>query len=251
LKGGVGLFHKPPEPYESVEPFGTPGVRSESATHYSLGFEQEFSRPLELSVEGFYKDLNDLVVAVPAADSSQSGFFYDNVRSGRTYGAEILLRHKPIDRFFGWVAYTLSRSEREDGQGEAMYRYDFDQTHILTALGSYELGRGWELGARFRYVTGSPYTPKLGGVVDYDAGVYSPIESPARNSRRLAAFHALDVRVEKTWKFQDWSLSTYLDVQNVYNQRNVEALGDNFNYSQTTPTYGLPILPIIGVRGEL
>ncbi|HVJ14059.1 MAG TPA: TonB family protein [Polyangiaceae bacterium] len=251
LKGGVGLFHKPPEPYESVEPFGTPGVGSESATHYSLGFEQEFSRPLELSVEGFYKDLNDLVVAVPAADTTQNGFEYDNVGSGRTYGAEMLLRYKPVDRFFGWVAYTLSRSERQNGEDQPTYRYDFDQTHILTALGSYKLGRGWELGARFRYVTGRPYTPKLGGVMDYDAGVYSPIESPARNSRRLEAFHALDVRVEKTWKFQDWSLSGYVDVQNVYNQKNVEALSDNFNYSQTTPTYGLPILPIIGIRGEL
>jgi hypothetical protein len=72
LKGGVGVFHQPPEGFESVEPVGTPGVESSSAIHYTAGIEQEFSRPLEISVEGFYKDLNDLVVAAPDADSAKS-----------------------------------------------------------------------------------------------------------------------------------------------------------------------------------
>jgi hypothetical protein len=177
LKGGVGVFHQPPEGFESVEPVGTPGVESSSAIHYTAGIEQEFSRPLEISVEGFYKDLNDLVVAAPDADSAKSGFKYENIGSGRTFGSEFLLRYKPTGPFFGWVAYTLSRSERRDSADGEDYRFDHDQTHIVTALGSYKLGRGWQAGARFRYVTGSPYTPKVGGVMDYDAGAYAPDES--------------------------------------------------------------------------
>jgi TonB family protein len=251
IKGGAGLFHQPPEPYESIKPFGNGGLESESATHYSLGFEQELARPIELSVEGFYKDLNDIVVQAPSLDSTENGFTYQNLGSGRSFGSELLLRFKPGGRFFGWVAYTLSKSERKDEDAEPLYRYDYDQTHILTALGSYKLGRGWQIGARFRYVTGSPYTPNLGGTVDYDAGSYAPVASTARNSRRLPAFHQLDVRVDKTWKFQAWSLSAYLDVQNAYNHQNTEAISYNFDYSQTSATHGLPILPIVGIRGEL
>ena len=70
LKGGVGLYHQPPQPYQSIEPFGSKGVGSPSAVHTSFGIEQEISHPLELSVEGFYKDLNNLVVPVAAADST-------------------------------------------------------------------------------------------------------------------------------------------------------------------------------------
>ena len=251
LKGGVGVFHQPPEPYESIEPVGSPGVQSSRAMHYSFGIEQEFSRPLEISVEGFYKDLDKLVVGVPAANSSEGGFSYENIGSGRSYGTEFLLRYKPQSRFFGWIAYTLSRSERRDAPDGDDYRFDHDQTHILTALGSYKLGRGWQAGARFRYVSGSPYTPYVGGVMDYDAGSYSPVESSKTNSKRLPAFHQLDVRVDKTWTFQSWKLSAYLDLQNAYNRQNTEEISYNYNYSKTGTIAGLPILPVLGIRGEL
>ena len=251
LKGGVGLYHQPPQPYQSIKPFGTPGVGSPSAVHTSIGVEQEFSHPLELSVELFYKDLQHLVVPVAAANSAQNGLAYQNLGSGRSYGSEVLLRYKPEGRFFGWVAYTLSRSERRDAAGDALYTYEYDQTHILTAVGSYKLGRGWQTGARFRYITGSPYTPELGGVMDYDAGTYAPITSSDRNSRRVGAFHQLDVRIDKTWQFKAWRLSAYLDVQNTYVRNNPEGVSYNYNYAKTASLTGLPFLPIIGLRGEL
>ncbi len=251
LKCGAGVYHQPPEPYESLQPFGNDGLKPEKAYHYSLGVEQELLPPLELSVEGFYKDLRNIVTANDDLNDSANGLSYVNSGRGRSYGGEFLLRYKPTGRFFGWIAYTLSRSERRDQAGDDYYTYDFDQTHILTALASYKLGRGWQIGARWRYVTGSPYTPNLGGTVDHDSGTYAPVASPDRNSERLPAFHQLDLRVDKTWRFQAWSLSAYLDLQNAYNRQNTESISYNFDYSQTTPTHGLPILPVLGIRGEL
>jgi TonB family protein len=251
LKGGLGLYHQPPQPYQSIAPFGTPGVGSPSAIHSSIGIEQEISHPIELSVEGFHKDLRNLAIAVPDANNSQNGYSYQNIGSGRSYGAEFLLRYKPQGRFFGWLAYTLSRSERRDHPGDAAYLYEYDQTHILTALGSYKLGRGWQAGARFRYISGSPYTPELGGIVDYDAGSYAPITSNDKNSARAGAFHQLDLRIDKTWQHKDWSFSMYLDVQNTYFHNNPEGVAYNYNYSKTGSLTGIPFLPIIGLRGEL
>jgi hypothetical protein len=251
LKGGVGLFHQPPPPYTSIKPFGNDGVLSAYAVHYSFGVEQAFTRSLELSIEGFYKDLDDLVVGTPDPGAGATGLAFKNVGSGRSYGAEWLLRLRPEGPLFGWVAYTLSRSERSDGPGTPEVRYAYDQTHILTAVGSYKLGRGWQVGARFRYVTGSPYTPAVGGVMDYDAGSYAEVEETPANSSRLPAFHQLDLRVDKTWKFEAWQLTAYLDVQNAYNRRNVEAVSYNYDYSKSSTISGLPILPIVGVKGEL
>ncbi len=113
------------------------------------------------------------------------------------------------------------------------------------------LGGGWEVGARFRLVSGNPTTPILGpAYYDADADTYVPrYGEPA--SARLPTFHQLDLRVDKKWTFRHWSLGVYLDVQNVYNQQNPEATLYSFDYTQSTSVSGLPILPSLGVRGEL
>ena len=79
-----------------------------------------------------------------------------------------------------------------------------------------------------------------------------PGDTPrAINSRRLPAFHQLDLRIAKRWRFTGWSLELYLDVQNVYNQGNVEAYQYSYDLRERTEITGLPILPSIGLRGEL
>ena len=118
-------------------------------------------------------------------------------------------------------------------------------------LGSYKLGRGWELGARFRYVSGPLYTPctGVGGFYDSAGGAYECISGRAF-SQRLPAFHQLDVRVDKTWDFGSWKLSAYLDLYNAYVHQSPEDISYNFNYSQSTYQTGLPLIPSLGIRGE-
>ena len=125
----------------------------------------------------------------------------------------------------------------------------YDQTHILTALGSYKLGRGWEFGARYRLVTGNPETPIVGALYNASSGTYASI-SGAYNSERVDMFHQLDLRIDKSWKFEHWKLSAYLDVMNVYYSQNVEGYDYNYNYSQRSLVTGLPIIPSIGIRGD-
>lgn len=250
LKGGVGLYHQPPQPYESFRPFGVGSLNNNRALHYSFGVEQEITRQLEASAEGFYKRLDDLVDQRPDATNSQAGVTYNNDGDGRIYGGEFLVRYRPDKRFFGWIAYTISRSERRFDGNPDFRTFDYDQTHIFSALGSYRLGRGWEIGARWRYVSGNPSTPVVSAVYDADAGAYAPVlGTPFSN--RDSAFHRLDVRVDKTWEFAVWKLTAYLDIQNLYNRANQEGFMENYNYTQQRPINGLPIIPVIGVRGEL
>jgi TonB family protein len=239
-KGGAGVFFQPPQPQETDPVFGKPGIISSRAIHYDVGGEQEITRNIEVSLEGFYKQMDRLVVA-------QVG----NIANGRAFGAELLLRYKPDERFFGWLAYTLSRSERRDAPGDPIRLSAFDQTHILTVLGSYRLGRGWEFGARFRLVSGNRYTPNMYGFYDENSGVYLPLANYPPNGSRLPMFHQLDVRVDKSWLFKSgMKLSMYLDVQNVYNNGNVEGISYNYNYTLSTYATGLPIIPSFGMRVE-
>ena len=247
LKGGIGVFHQPPTPQETAPVFGSPGLSSNRAIHYSTGAEQELSRHVDVSVEGFYKQLDSLVARAPGVDG---GFAYHNRGSGYVVGAEVLLRYKPDARFFGWLAYTLSRSMRRSDPSQELQLFQYDQTHILTMLGSYRLGRGWEFGARFRMISGPLETPSVGGIFNSSAGTYGSVDG-APFSTRLSMFHQLDLRLDKHWDYEGgWRLSTYLDILNVYNRRNAEALSYNYNYTQSTTQSGLPFIPSVGVRAE-
>jgi TonB family protein len=250
LKGGVGVFYQPPEFQETNPVFGTPGLLSNRAIHYSLGIEQEFSQQVELSLEGFYKDLTKQV----ARTASDNGYVYNNFGLGSVVGLEALLKYKPDARFFGWIAYTLSRSVRQDSPSSPQYLFQYDQTHNLIILGSYRLGRGWEFGGRFRIVSGSLDTaslppPALPALYAADAGAYTQLTGRPY-STRLPLFHQLDLRVDKRWQFRTWRFSSYLDIQNVYNNAAVEGLSYNYNFSRRSYQTGIPIIPSIGLRGE-
>lgn len=252
LKGGAGVFDQPPEFQETDKVFGTPNLRSNRSIHYSIGVEQELSRHVELSVEGFYKDLTNQVSRETGAGSA---YVYNNLGIGSVKGIETLVKFKPSDRFFGWIAYTLSRSVRQDSPSSEQYLFQYDQTHNLILLGSYRLGRGWEFGARFRVVSGPLDTPVVGrpslpALYVADAGSYVPLQGKPYTTR-MPLFHQLDLRVDKRWQFKAWALSAYLDVQNAYNHPAAESYVYSFDYSRRSYQTGIPIIPSIGLRGEL
>jgi hypothetical protein len=254
LKGGAGLFYQPPSFQETNEVFGTPDLLSNRAAHYTVGVEQEMTRQIDVSVEGFYKDFSQLVSRRPDL-ASANGYSYANEGDGYAMGLETLLKYKPDERFFGWVAYTLSRSVRRDNPGEPDRLFEFDQTHNLTMLGSYRLGRGWEFGFRFRLVSGNLDTPVVGppslpALYAADAGSYAPLQG-AEFSRRLPLFHQLDLRIDKRWQLKRARLSAYLDVQNVYSNASVEGPAYNFDYSKSGYQTGIPIIPSLGFRLEI
>jgi outer membrane receptor protein involved in Fe transport len=247
LKGGSGLFFQAPGLVELVLKDDQTSLRSQRAFQNSLGIEQELSERVKLSAEGFINLLDNLV---SRGLDEQRVVRYNNYGKGRIYGGEFMLRYEADERFFGWLSYTLSRSERTWVPGEPSHLFYLDQTHILTALGSYTLGRGWEIGMRFRYVSGNLYTPCPRGIYSSNDTGYLCVSGPLF-SERLPAFHQLDVRVDKKFQFKGWALSAYLDLINAYNRKNPDFIQYNYNYSESrAQTASLPLVPSIGLRGE-
>ncbi|HSU39245.1 MAG TPA: TonB-dependent receptor, partial [Polyangiaceae bacterium] len=254
LKAGSGLFFQPPGLGDIVLADNPKELRSQRSWQNSLGAEQRFSDHLLLSVEGFYNLLDNLIVRGVNAQGVPA---YNNYGTGRIYGMEVMLRYSEDERFFGWVSYTLSRSERVYQPGQPSQLFYLDQPQILTLLGSYVLGRGWEIGTRFRYVTGNLYTPCVGLGPGSPPGIYSSTQTSylclngPQNSERLPAFHELDVRIDKHWVFGSFTLGVYLDVINVYNRVNPDFIAYNFDFTQSRPQTGsLPFIPSLGIRGE-
>ncbi|MCP4447157.1 MAG: TonB-dependent receptor [Myxococcales bacterium] len=252
IKGGAGVFVQEALFDESDPELGNPDLELEKAMHYSFGAEWRPRDHIKLEVTGFYKTLHDLVVptdAVAEVDGGSRELRVNNGGAGRVIGLEVSARHELAKGLFGWVAYTLSKAERRD-DGETEYRlFDYDQTHILTVIGSYKLPRNWEVSSRFRLVSGNLYTPYVGSVYSSDDDRYLGIRGET-NSDRVNAFNQIDFRIDKKWVYDTWMLNAYLDIQNVANRTNPEGISYNFDFSETEVTSGLPIVPVLGLRGE-
>lgn len=258
IKGSIGLFTQPPAGTDmQPPPFGTPSLTHERAMQTSLGVSHKFTEFINIDVTGFYNRRFENVVSpgktVVNDDGTVTTTRSANLGLGRAYGMELMLRHEVSKNFFGWIAYTLNRSEeRRAGSGNDYVVSTFDQTHILTIVASYKLPYGFELGARFRYVTGRPKSALMHDYDIYqaDSNNYSGQFGPAR-AARIKDFNQLDIRLDKNFVFQSWTLTAYLDVQNVYNAQNVEASFFDYRFRTEFEVPGIPILPVIGVKASL
>lgn len=252
FKVGAGIFHQAPLPPEVDAEFGNPDLPLLWADQYHAGIEQSFGRVLSLDATAYFMRRHNL----PVGSARQvDGRFerYASAGRGRAYGLEMRLKHAVTEKFYGWISYTLSRAEvvlrlPEPGTTPSYRPTDFDQTHNLIFVASRRLG-AWELGTRFRLVTGIPETPIHGATYDADYNMYDPARGPIGSERR-PLFHQLDLRIERTFTFEAWRLSAYVDVQNVYNAENPEATLYDYRYRHQAPVRGLPILPVLGIRGR-
>ena len=253
LKGAAGLFSQAPANLPIDRTSEQPRLYLEHALHLSAGVEQKLLPALGLDVSVFYIHRWDLVPFSRILETAYEGKWgaagYGNSGDGSSYGMELLLRHDVTERLYGWVSYTLSRSVSRPSLREHYARTVFDQTHILTLVASVRLRWGIETGLRFRLVSGNPLTPVGGGFFDSDLGGYLSINGPVRSQNR-PLFHQLDLRIEKTWRFDWWRLGVYLDVLNVYNAENPEMTFYDYRFRESGPLRGVPILPTLGIKGS-
>jgi len=248
LTSGAGVYGQPPDPEDMSPVFGNPSITQSRAVHLTAGFSVKLYPTLTFESVAFYKKLYDLVSrsANPSPPVAQA---LTQDGSGRVRGVQVLLRQELLRGFFGWVTYSYSRSERRDHPGLPFRLFDQDQTHVLALLASYDFGRGFEVGGRFRYATGMPRTPVVGHYLNSLTGYDEPTFG-AQNSTRIPAFYQLDARVEKGFVMGRLKASVFIDVQNLTNRKNPEEIIYSQDYTQKSYITGLPTLAVAGARLE-
>ncbi len=244
LKAAGGLYQQPPPVFTYVKDLGNPGLKPQAAVHSLLGIEGSPIDRLTIEASGFFKYMFN-----QAETSDDKTVRYTNKGEGRAYGFNLLVRLNPGGRLIGWLTYTFTRSEVYDFRTHAWRLSSYDQAHLLNILASYELPRHWTIGARFRLTSGFPYTPVTGSVYDADLDRFVGVPSTKVNSKRLPLFHQLDLRVDKEWVFDDWKFGLYLEIQNLYNQKNAEGLVYNYDLTKTEYLSGTTFLPVLGLKG--
>ena len=229
LKGSGGRYSQMPQYDEFLEPWGTEGLKPERSIHTVVGLEQQITDTLFLDIQGYRKTFRDLVVRDVADDPTH----YSNDGTGRSYGAEIILRRALTDRFFGWVSYSYSVAKRTDGPGKSERYFDSDTPHNLIAVASYKPNRKWSFGFRYQYVSGTPYTDLLNVDTRYDVDndSYEPLYTGPINTSRFSSHQQVDIRIDRYWILNDCVISTYLDFRNVFQNNYVTGISYNENYT--------------------
>lgn len=198
------------------------------ADHLVAGISYLPFKNTRVSVEGFYKiyqnypfSLSDSIsLANLGADFGVIGNEpVSSTSNGRSYGVEFLVQQKLTNGFYGILAYTMVRSEFEDKNGNYIPS-SWDSQHIVSLTGGKKFNRNWEVGVRWLFSGGLPYTPfdvaTSSLISSWSVNGMGVLDYNRLNNLRLQNFHQLDIRVDKRWYFKNWSLNLYLDIQNVY-----------------------------------
>ncbi|WP_026946122.1 TonB-dependent receptor [Algoriphagus marincola] len=140
---------------------------------------------------------------------------------GRAYGIEFLAQQRLFNDFYGIAALTLVRSEFTNPNTEGFIPSSWDNRIILSLTAGKRFKKNWEIGARWRFLGGTPYTPfdveESALISNWDLRNQGILDFTQINGERLPAFHQLDLRVDKKYYFKNWNLNWYFDIQNAYN----------------------------------
>jgi len=240
----LGLYHQAASPSDLSAVFGSPNLGITHAMHGVVGMDIDIGRKFTLQPTLFYRRMWSLVMRNAASSPPLAQALVQD-GEGRAYGAQVLLRFAPHPVLSGWLAYTLSRSERRHDSEDSYRLLDQDQTHLLTAVGNAAFRR-FVFGLRFRLATGMPRTPVIGSYLDTTTGQYQPIFGQ-QNSMRLPMFYALDLRVERHFQRRFVEIVPYLEVLNLTNHANVEELAYDEMFASKSNITGLPILAVAGL----
>jgi hypothetical protein len=255
-------------------------LRPERAIHYLLGGAYHAYEGWTLAVDAYYKDLDDLLdsdeeqqtILILDENDREREYTRDfanlnpvNSRRGYARGVDVTftLLEGPDRPVHGMLAYTWGEARSRDADGWRVERRD--QRHTLTLIAGVRLGKYWELGLKWRFGSGFPYTPVtnvIRVVADLDGdGKYEPEDGEFFTyqrdepdeviySRRYPPYHRLDLRIDyaRTLRGIDWTF--YLDVINAYDRKNVFDYTYSEDFSRRAPVYGMPFLPSAGVKAR-
>jgi CarboxypepD_reg-like domain/TonB-dependent Receptor Plug Domain len=231
----VGTYYKIP-PYtilgfaDNNNVLVNKNAKYQRSNHYTTGFEYLPNDGLRFTIEGFYKQYSNVPV------SNRNGISLANLGAdftllgneavttngkGKAYGVEFFVQKKLTKNFFGILSYTFYNS-LYSGRDAKYIASSWDNQHLLSVTWGYKFPRNWELGLKFRYQGGAPYTPfdEQQSRLNYLSQGVGILNYSQLNTMRLNGFNSSDVRIDKKWNFKKITIDLFLDVTNWYIAKN-------------------------------
>ncbi len=214
--------------------------------HFVSGLEFIPRPSTRFTFEGFYKKYNNYAVSSRDGISlaNQGGEYgaignekIESIGKGKAYGLEFFAQQKLQKNMFAVFSYTLFWSQFSGKDGKYVSSA-WDSRHLVALQVGRKFKKGLELGVKYRFYGGAPYTPfaleasqknyaSLGvGLLDY-----SKI-----NTLRLKNFSQVDFRIDKKINFRKQSFDFYFDIQNLLLAKNPAF--PNYTFERTADNSG-------------
>jgi hypothetical protein len=240
----------------------TKDIKPVTADQYSLGLYYSGLQGWEFSVEGYWKEMHNVLEykdGITFLASSQS--WEDNVvmGEGRAFGVELFIQ-KTAGKTTGWLGYTLAKSDRIFANGlinnGERYPYRYDRRHNISLVVNQKLGRKWDISAVWTFATGGATTvPEREVVLQQPDGTFVQVDySPHRNNYRLPPSHRLNIGVnyhkkkrrgESVWNFGVYNAYNRLNPNFVFYRSNSVDETDSNLYERREKLKSITILPVL------
>jgi len=242
----------------------TDSVKPQHSVQYAIGSAISFNSGLELSIEGYYKEMDNLIEYKEGASFLTANEDWQRkieIGKGWSYGVEFLIR-KNLGKTTGWIGYTLAWTNRQFqniSYGE-VFPAKYDRRHDISVVVTHKFNNKIDIGATWVYGTGTAATmateqySSASNFYDFPM-LQSGIEYfGKRNNFRMPAYHRLDFSVnfhkQKKWGKRTWSIGTY----NTYNHQNPffiymsEDYSNNVSKKEVRQVSLFPIIPSISYQ---
>lgn len=234
----------------------TGNIPPQQSHQVAVGYAHTILDKFQVSVEGYYKTMDNLIEYKEGASFLGSADDWQNkveIGKGWSYGGEVLIEKK-FGKTSGWIGYTLSWTNRQFDNlnfGEP-FPYRYDRRHDIGIAITHKFNERVDIGVVWVYGTGNAvtlglekYTPF--DYVGYDQFGWNPtvehIES--RNNYRMPAYHRIDIGVnihkEHRWGEGTWSVGLY----NAYSRQNPFFLYFSTDENGNRGLYQVSLFPII------
>ena len=246
-----GGQYKVPETGSVGSPFGNPDIKPQRTIMYEIGVRQQFENDYVLDVTAFYRDIRDWITAGPPFQTINLVTYsvYTNKDYSNVRGITLSFNKRFSDHFSFDLNYTYQVAEGSASNPDDEYRaaqgnqqpviylspLNWDQRHNLN-FNFLVGGDDWGISLLTRYGTGLPYTPSVTQYTS-DRGLSTGFEV---NSRRRPAQFTVDLKANKTFRLLGLSLTGYLKVFNLFDNRTVvNVFGDTGEADFTTEAQNL------------
>jgi TonB family protein len=249
-KTAIGTYSQTPQPVgQAIHPtWGNPDLPTTKASQYVIGYEWKCTDLLSIDAQAYVNFQWD----IPRLDTSDaaisSGRTWVADTKGRMFGLELMIRYLDNDKFFGWIAYTLSRSERKIIHETKWTLFEEDIPNYLQLLGGVHLPFNWDASLRLQYATGKPQTPIVGRTLHENNQTFIPRDGEPY-SQRTDPYFKLGMRFDHLHVTKRFTWSTFIDLPDLLGPlyMSPEFYVYNYDYTEREPFTMIPLI-MGGVR---
>jgi hypothetical protein len=235
INSNIGRFHQLPSytilGFENNGKYLNKDAAYITCDHAVIGIEYNPSSYSKISLESFYKRYSkypfSILDSISLANLGDDFGVVGNedissISKGNSYGIELLAQQKMSSSIYGILSATYYYSRFEDNEGK-LISSKWDNRFILNMTAGKKFKNNIELGIKYRYSGGSPYTPtdliNSSNKSIWDINQRGVLDYNLLNTQRLKGQHGLDIRIDKKWFFKSWSLNAYIDIENILNAK--------------------------------